>query len=185
MSIWVLVIILLGLILYFVYAGVIKARNQLDEALSDIDVQLKKRADLIPNVLKIAKKFMDHEKEVFTKITQLRTKAMEYSVGTTQRFAAESKLQDAVKQLMVSVENYPQLKSDSSMVKAIEAYQDVEMNIAASRRFYNAALKELKNKVQIFPGSLFKGLAGDFEKYSFFQASEKDRENVNVDDYLK
>lgn len=179
------IIAVLSLILYLSYAGVIKARNQLDEALSGIDVQLKKRADLIPNVLKIAQKFMDHEEKIFTTITQLRTEVLKQAVGTAERFATEAELQNAVKQLIVSAENYPQLKSDATMVKAIESYQDVESNIAASRRFYNAALKELKNKVQIFPGSIFKAYAGDVNKFSYFQATAAEKKNVNVDDYLK
>lgn len=178
-------IIIIGFVLYSFYAGVIKARNQLDEALSGIDVQLKKRMDLIPNVLKIAQKFMKHEKEMFTEITKLRTEVAKQAVGTAKRFEAESKLQDVMRQLVVSVENYPQLKSDSTMVKAMDTYADVEENIAASRRFYNSALRELKNKIQIFPGSLFASYAGDISKYAYFQASDKEKKSIDVDDYLK
>lgn len=181
----VVFIAILAFVLYGFYVGVIKARNQMDEALSGIDVQLKKRSDLIPNVLKIAQKFIKHEKEMFTEITKLRTEVMKQPVGTAKRFTAESKLQDAMKQLVVSVENYPQLKSDETMLKAMDTYKDVEDNIAASRRFYNTALRELKNKTQIFPGSLFAKYAGDISKYAYFQASENDKSNVNADDYLK
>ena len=175
----------LAFILYGFYAGVIKARNQMDEALSGIDVQLKKRSDLIPNVLKIAQKFMKHEKDMFTEITKLRTEVMKRPVGTVKRFEAESKLQDMMKQLVVSVENYPQLKSNETMLKAMETYSDVEENVAASRRFYNTALRELKNRTQIFPGTLFAKYAGDISQYAYFQASEKEKAAVNVDDYLK
>ena len=185
---FIILAILMSLLVIFVYAsyaGVIKARNQMDEALSGIDVQLKKRADLIPNVLKIAKKFMNHEKDMFTEITKLRTEVMKQPVGSAKRFNAESKLQDAMKQLIVSVENYPQLKSDETMVKAMDTYSDVEENIAASRRFYNSALRDLKNRTQIFPGSLFAKYAGDISEYAYFKASEKDKKPVNVDDYLK
>lgn len=181
----VVLLVVLAAVSYSFYAGVIKARNQLDEALSGIDVQLKKRADLIPNVLKIAQKFMKHEKDMFTEITELRTEVMKQPVGTAKRFAAESKLQDAMKQLVVSVENYPQLKSDATMTKAMDTYSDVEENIAASRRFYNSALRDLKNKTQIFPGNLFACFAGDISKYAYFQASDDDKKSVDVDDYLK
>ena len=177
--------VVLAAVLYVFYAGVIKARNQLDEALSGIDVQLKKRSDLIPNLLKLAQKFMKHEKEIFTEITKLRTAVVKQPVGTAKRFETEAKLQDAMKQLVVSVENYPELKSDSTMTKAMDAYADVEDNIAASRRFYNSALRELKNKTQIFPGSLFAKYAGDVSQYAYFQASDEDRKTVDVDDYLK
>ena len=187
MAITLLIILLIFpiFVLYSFYVAVIKARNQLDEALSGIDVQLKKRVDLLPNVLKIAQKFMKHEKEIFTEITKLRTEVMKQPVGTAKRFIAESKLQDAMKQLVISVENYPQLKSDATMVTAMETYSTVEENIAASRRFYNTALRELKNKIQIFPGSLFSKYAGNISNYTYFQASDEDKKPVNADDYLK
>lgn len=181
----VIILLVIGFVFYGAYVGVIKARNQMDEALSGIDVQLKKRADLVPNVLKIAQKFMKHEKDMFTEITNLRTEVMKQPVGTAKRFAAESKLQDAMKQLVVSVENYPQLKSNDTMVKAMDTYSEVEENIAASRRFYNSALRELKNKTQIFPGNLFSDYAGDISGYVYFQASDSDKKPINADDYLK
>ncbi len=183
--IYISLLILLSVYLYSCYTGVIKARNQMDEALSGIDVQLKKRTDLIPNVLKIAQKFMQHEKEIFTKITKLRTETMNEAIGSVKRFTAEVKLQDAMKQLIVSVENYPQLKSDKTMAKAMDAYSETEENIAASRRFYNAALRDLKNKTQIFPGSLFAKCAGDISEYTYFKASDADKKTIDVDDYLK
>ena len=181
----VILFLLVAYVLYKAYVKVVTARNQLDEALSGIDVQLKKRSDLIPNLLQIASKFMKHEKEIFTEITELRTAVMKQQVGSEKRFATEAKLQEAMKKFSISVENYPQLKSDATMAKAMDAYMDVEENISAARRFYNAALRELKNKTQIFPGSLFADFAGDVSKYAYFQASEEERKSVNVGDYLK
>ncbi len=188
-SITITVILLITLlfcvvVLYTSYAGVISARNQLDEALAGIDVQLKRRADLVPNVLKIAQRFMVHEREIFTEITKLRTEVLEHPVGTAERFAGEEKLHEALRQLVVTVENYPQLKSDSAMVKAMETYSDVEDNIAASRRFYNTALRELKNRIQIFPGTLFKSNAGDISVFDYYSCSNEDRKVVDVKDYL-
>ena len=168
-----IVLIVLAVLLYSCYVGVIKARNQMDEALSGIDVQLKKRSDLVPNVLKIAQKFMTHEEAMFTKITELRTEVLKQSVGTVKRFTAESQLQAEMKKFV------------ATMVKAMETYSETEENIAASRRFYNAALRELKNRTQIFPGSLFRSCAGDISQYSYFQASDEEKGPVNADDYLK
>ena len=185
MFILVVLVVVVAAFLYTCYSGVIKARNQLDEALSGIDVQLKKRTDLVPNVLKIAKKFMEHESAIFTEITRLRTEVSKLPIGTAKRFSAESELQQKMKQLTVSVENYPQLKSNETMVEAINTYNDTEENIAASRRFYNAALRELKNRVQIFPGSLFAGCAGDISELTYFQIDESEKKPVNADDYLK
>ena len=170
--------------LYRSYVFVVKARNQLDEALSGIDVQLKKRADLVPNILKTAQKFMTHEKEMFTEITKLRTDVFQQSIGTAKRFDTETKLQDSLKQFIMSVENYPQLKSSDAMINAMETLNETEENIAASRRFYNSALRQLNDKVKIFPYSLFKVYAGDVSGLSYFKASEKEKNSIDVNDYL-
>ena len=87
-------------------------------------------------------------------------------------------------QLMVSVENYPQLKSDQTMVQAMKTYNEVEEHISAARRFYNSALTQLRNSVMIFPGSLFAGLAAEEMNYSYFEATEADRAAVNANQYL-
>ncbi len=181
----IVILLLITAILYFTYAGVIRARNTLDEALSGIDVQLKQRADLIPEILTLAQKFMKHEKEIFTEITKLRTEAMKAPVGTAKRFELEGKLQHQMRQLSITMENYPDVKSGTPIEEAMSTYRDVEGNIAAARRFYNAALKDLKNKIQIFPGSLFASYAGDISELTYFQATEEDKKKVQVSDYLK
>ena len=178
-------IIVLSVFLYSSYVGVIKSRNQLDEALSGIDVQFKKRYELLPNILTIAQKFMTHEKAIFEEITKLRTAVLSQNVGTKERFELEEQLHQKMGQFSVSVENYPDLKSSTPMVEAMKTYQDVEENIAAARRFYNSALRELKNKTQIFPGSLFKAHAGDISNFAYFMSSEKDKKSINASDYLK
>ena len=173
----VVVVAVIGL--YAIYAGVIKNKNAVREALSGIDVQLKKRHDLVPNILTIAKKFMEHEK-----VTELRTQAMKAPSGSKAKFAAEGMLDNLMGQLMVSVENYPQLKSDQTMVQAMKTYNEVEEHISAARRFYNSALTQLRNSVMIFPGSLFAGLAAEEMNYSYFEATEADRAAVNANQYL-
>ncbi len=170
--------------LYGLYASVIRNKNSVREALSGIDVQLKKRHDLVPNILTIAKKFMEHENEIFTKVTELRTKAMNAPSGSKEKFAAEGMLDNLMGQLMVSVENYPQLKSDATMTQAMQTYNEVEEHISAARRFYNSALTQLRNSVMIFPGSLFAGLAAEEMQYSYFEATEADRAAVDASAYL-
>lgn len=174
--------IVLGL--YGVYVNVIKSKNSVREALSGIDVQLKKRHDLVPNILTIAKKFMEHESEIFTKVTELRTQAMKAPSGSKAKFAAEGLLDNMMSQLMVSVENYPQLKSDATMTQAMRTYNEVEEHISAARRFYNSALTQLRNSVMIFPGSLFAGLAVEEMNFSYFEAAESDRASVDASQYL-
>lgn len=173
-----------GCLIYMTYANVIKKKNNVYEALSGIDVQLKKRHDLVPNILTIAKKFMEHEKEIFEKITELRTQAMQAASGSKEKFQAEAKLDNLMGQLMVNVENYPALKSDSTMVHAMTTYNEVEEHIAAARRFYNSALTQLRNAVQIFPGSLFAGLVSDAIGYSYFETDAASKEPVSASQYL-
>lgn len=179
------VLIVILLVLYSCYVQVIRNKNSLMEALSSIDVQLKKRHDLIPNVLTIAQKFMDHENRIFSEITELRTRAMSAAAGSKEKFDVEAQLNAKVGQLMVSVENYPELKSDTTMLQAMQTYNEVEEHISASRRFYNSALTQLKNSVMIFPGSLFAGMALDVMNFSYFQIDEASRAAVNSSDYLK
>lgn len=171
-------------ILYSLYRSVIIAKNNVLEALSGIDVQLKKRHDLVPNILTIAKKFMEHENELFEKVTELRSQAMKAPSGTKAKFAAESMLDKAMSQLLVSVENYPELKSNDTMLQAMRTYNEVEEHIAAARRFYNSALTQVRNTVQIFPGSLFAGFVADVINYSYFEASDEDRAPVDAGSIL-
>ncbi len=171
-------------ILYGCYAKVIKCKNSAMEALSGIDVQLRKRYDLIPNVLTIAKKFMEHETEIFEKITELRTKAMNATLGSKEKFEAEAALDAQLKALMVNVENYPTLKSDATMVQAMQTYNEVEEHIAAARRFYNSALTQLRNSIQIFPGSLFASYAGEMANLSYYETDTATKQPIDATKYL-
>ncbi len=177
-----ILIIIFGL--YGLYVNVVKAKNAVYEALSSIDIQLKKRYDLIPNILTIAKKFMEHERGVFEKITELRALAMKAKSGSQEKFKTEAMLDTELRALMVNVENYPTLKSDASMMQAMQTYNEVEEHIAASRRFYNSALTQLRNLIQIFPGSLFAGCAGNAADLSYFETDAASRQPVNASNFL-
>lgn len=173
---------------YIWYATIISRRNKAQEALSGIDVQLTKRHDLIPNILKIARRFMEHEKGLMEEVTRLRTEAMSGGAPRTadeaaKRFEVERELQTVMGRLMVSVENYPQLKSDSHMLEAQRSYNEVEANIAAARRFYNASVNSLRNSIQIFPGTMLAGLAGVTDM-PMFEATETARAPVDADQFL-
>ena len=188
MTLLILLAILAGA-LYIFYVGLIKKRNAAIEAFSGIDVQLKKRHDLIPNVLTIAQKFMEHEKNLLTEITELRTRAdakVDVNVPEELRakFTAETQLNDKLKSLFVSVENYQNLKSDATMLQAQQIYNEVEEHISAARRFYNSAVTELNNAVHIFPGSLVAAII-NVKDMPYFEASERERKEVNAAEILK
>ncbi len=182
--------VLLGVavISWWLYKGVIEKRNKTLESMADIDVQLKKRYDLIPNMLNMAAKFMEHEKTLLTEITELRSRAMENSfVGDpAQKMEAENLLNQKLHDFRISLENYPDLKSNQTMITAMQSMNEVEEHIAAARRFYNANVNELKNAVEIFPQSIFAKMLGiTCEKTPFFEIAEVERQAINSKDYFK
>lgn len=172
------------LALYLVYVSLIKKKNNLKEAAAGIDVQLKKRYDLIPNLLKSAAKFMEHERDVFMKVTELREQAMTAD-SYADKFKADNMLSEAMKQFKLTAENYPELKSDATMIAAMQGMSDAEEHIAASRRFYNSAVKDYKNALEIFPSSLIAAMMGLKDEYPFFEAEEEAKAEINVSDYFK
>ncbi len=174
---------------YLWYVSLIKKRNTCKEALSGIDVQLTKRASLIPNILKIAQRYMEHEKSLLTEITALRSQLKQsYNQGDAQQISAhlqQAELLDSkMGQLMLSIENYPDLKADATLQQAMLSYNEVEAHISAARRFYNAAVTELNNAVEVFPGSIIASIA-KVRVQPFFEASTKAKAEIDASDYLK
>ena len=187
----VLIIILIGagVALYALYASIVVKKNKVAEALAGVDVQLTQRHDLIPNVLAIAKRFMEHEQGLLQEITALRARAAapatgQDATGLQAKFEAEGQLGAGLDRLFATAEAYPQLKSDGPMIEAQRSYQEVETNIAAARRFYNSAVGELRNAVQIFPGSVVAGMAGVGAPPPFFEAAAADRAPVDASAHL-
>jgi len=189
MDIFLGIIIALVIIFYFWYVSIIGKRNTGLEALSGIDVQLKKRSNLIPNILKIAQKFLQHEKSLLTEITELREQT-DKGYDKTDKNSVKEHLQVSellagkMGQLMVRVEAYPDLKSDQTMVQAMQTYNEVEAQIAAARRFYNSAVTALNNSVQIFPGNIIANMARVTEM-PFYETDKAARAPVDASDYLK
>ncbi len=173
--------LLLGL--YLIYASLIKTKNNVREAAAGIDVQLKKRYDLIPNMLKAAKKYMEHEKAVFTEVTKLREAAMD-AENYADKFKADAQLNSALRSFNIQAEAYPELKSDTAMVTAQQAMGETEEHIAAARRFYNSAVKEYKNALEIFPSSMVAAMMGLKDVYPFFETDDAERQAVDVNDIL-
>jgi LemA protein len=175
--------------LYAWYATIVRRRNRVAEALSGVDVQLQKRHDLIPNVLTVARRFMEHERALLTEITELRTTAYQQLgerdfARIPEKFTAEARLGQQMGRLLMLAENYPQLKSDAAMVEAQRTYTEVETSIAAARRFYNSTVTDLRNAVQIFPGQLLMGFAGVHAIPPTFEAADGARQAVDASKYL-
>ena len=155
--------------------------------MAGVHVQLNKRYDLIPNILVIANKFMEHEKDLIGEVTKLRAEAASLQAAPdtiAQKINLDNQIAGKMSQLLVSVENYPQLKSDETMLHAMKTYAEVEEHIAAARRFYNSAVNSLNNAVEIFTSSVIASSLG-ITACPFFEASQDATKSVNATDYLK
>ena len=166
-----------------VYNGLIRSRNRVDEAFSDIDVQLKRRYDLIPNLVETVKGYMTHEQATLVKLTEARTAAMAVhdKKGATmqEREQAENMLSGTLKTLFAVTENYPDLKASQNFLQLQDEISDTENKIQASRRFYNGNVRDFNTKIQVFPTNIIANSL-KFVKYEFFQANGEEKQNVQV-----
>ena len=172
----VAVVFVLGII--GIYNGLIKLKNRVDEAWSDMDVQLKRRHDLIPNLINTVKGYAMHERELFEKVTAARTAAMGAETPA-QKEQTENMLSGTLKSLFAVAENYPDLKANQNFLELQRELTDTEDKIQASRRFYNTNVRDFNTKIQVFPTNIFAGML-NFTKRDFFAAEEGDKEVVNV-----
>ncbi len=161
------------------YNGLVTLKNRVDEAWSDIDVQLKRRYDLIPNLVNTVKGYAKHEREVLEKVTEARTQAMGAGIGP-DKIKAENALTGALKSLFAVAENYPDLKASQNFLELQRELTDTEDKIQAARRFYNGNVRDFNIKLQVFPTNLMAGTLG-FSKRDFFETEAKEKENVKVE----
>ena len=181
MVMWVILGIIAVLVIWAiaVYNGLIRLKNRVDEAWSDIDVQLKRLYDLIPNLVNTVKGYASHEKEVFEKVTEARTRAMG-AQSAADKAQAENALSQTLKSLFAVAENYPDLKANQNFLELQRELTDTEDKIQASRRFYNGNVRDFNTKIQVFPNNIFAGMLG-FTAREFFEAAEGEKEAVKVE----
>jgi LemA protein len=173
----ILAIILLWIVLNF--NRLIRLKNRAKEAWSDIEVQLKRRYNLIPNLIETVKGYAAHEKEVLEKVTEARTRAMG-ATGTKEKGEAENFLSQTLKSLFAVVENYPDLKASQNFLELQRELRDTEDKIQAARRFYNANVRDLNIKIESFPTNIIAKLFG-FKKMDLFEIEEaEEREAPQV-----
>jgi LemA protein len=170
LQIVVAILVLLVLWLAGTYNGLVKLKNRAKEAWADIDVQLKRRYDLIPNLVETVKGYAGHEKEVFEKVTEARTRAMGAS-GLKEKEEAENILSGTLKTLFAVAENYPDLKANQSFLELQRELTDTEDKIQAARRFYNGNVRDLNIKIESFPANLVASTFG-FQKMELFELEE-------------
>ena len=162
-----------------IYNGLIRLKNRVDEAWSDIDVQLKRRYDLIPNLVNTVKGYASHEKEVFEKVTEARTRAMG-AQSAPDKAQAENALSQTLKSLFAVAEAYPDLKANQNFLELQRELTDTEDKIQASRRFYNGNVRDFNTKIQVFPNNVFAGMM-NFTAREFFEAESGEKEAVKVE----
>ncbi|MDP4007755.1 MAG: LemA family protein [Candidatus Peregrinibacteria bacterium] len=178
----IILLVIVGLLILFIigsYNGLVRARLHTEEAYSGMDVQLKRRYDMIPNLVEIVKGYAAHEKEILIKVTEARSNAMN-AQGVANKAGAENALSGALKSLFAVAENYPDLKANTNFLKLQEEYAIVEDAIQGSRRMFNSAVKSLNIKVETFPSNMIAGMFG-FKKKEFFEADESARENIKIE----
>ncbi|MFZ0282444.1 MAG: LemA family protein [Bacteroidales bacterium] len=167
----ILIIVVLVMMAITLYNRLVKLRNNREQAFADVDVQLKQRHDLIPQLVESVKGYMQHERGVLTEITEARTNAMK-ATTINEKIVAETRLSTALEGLKISVEAYPDLKASQNFLDLQNEISDVENKIAAARRFFNSATKELNVSVEMFPSNLIATLF-NFKREPMFELGEQ------------
>ncbi|MDX1622365.1 MAG: LemA family protein [Gemmatimonadota bacterium] len=162
------------------YNSLVTLRNQLENAWAQIDVQLKRRHDLIPNLVETVGDYMEYEEEVLTRVTDARSRAVS-AEGPAEQAEAENMLTGALRQLFAVVENYPELKANENVMALQDELTGTENRIALSRQFYNDTVMRFNTKIQMFPTNLIAGLLGFGEREFFEVRDEAERAPVEVD----
>jgi LemA protein len=173
------IVFVLGLVILVMYNGLIGRRNAVDQAYSSIDVMLKKRYDLIPNLVAAVQAYMSHERGLLTELTELRSRAMGATASPDARVLAENQLSSVLGRVMVVAEAYPDLKASDNFVQLQASLNEIEEQLSAARRAYNAAVTDLNNAIEMVPTNVLAGMM-QLRRRELFAAAETERANVNV-----
>lgn len=177
----IIAIVIIVLILAFIfgtYNSLVQLRNKVQEAFSTMDVYLKKRWDLIPNLVETVKGYASHESKTLEQVTNLRSKSYS-SLDQNEKVDVNNELTSCINKLLAVAENYPDLKANENFLNLSAQLTGIEGEIANSRKYYNATVRDLNNKVQMFPSNIIAGMFG-FKEAKMFEANEQERENVKV-----
>jgi len=179
-TIWIIIAAVAAVVLWliFIFNKLITLRNRTQEAFSDIDVQLKRRHDLIPNLVETVKGYATHERELFENVTKARANAIS-AQGVADKSKAENMLTETLKSIFAVAENYPDLKASQNFLQLQDELSDTENKIQAARRFYNGNVRDFNIQLEVFPNNMIAGVLS-FKKFEFFEAGEAERENISV-----
>jgi len=179
MSTSMVVLLVIGIILILMYNSLVSKKNQVENIFASVDTQLKKRYDLIPNLVATVSKYMEHEKSLLTEVTKLRAEANKPNISDEHKIALDAKVTSALGSIMIAVENYPDLKANENVMHLQRSLNEVEEQIAASRRAYNQAVTDYNNAIEMIPTNMMAS-AMNYRRKEVFEITEGERKNVNV-----
>ena len=168
-------------ILILMYNSLVAKKNQVDNISASVDTVLKKRYNLIPNLVSSTKEYMKHEREILEKITSLRSKALKHSISTEDRVEIDKEISAALRSILVAVENYPELKADKNFMHLQRTLNEIEEQISAARRAYNQAVTDYNNALEMFPTNIMASFL-HYKRKPLFNINEIEKENPNVKD---
>jgi len=175
----IIVAVLFLLIIIGLYNSLIRRKNDVENAFASVDVMLKKRYDLIPNLVETVKSYMKHEKLLLSELTEMRTRAISGELPANRRVELENKITRGMSGVMVAIENYPDLKASQNFLQLQAAWNEAEEQISAARRTFNAVVTAFNNKVETFPSNILAGIMG-FRRRTLFEMPDVERQNLNA-----
>ena len=179
MSISLILLIVVAIVLVLMYNSLVAKKNQVENIFASVDTQLKKRYDLVPNLVASVSKYMEHEKSILEEVTKLRADANKPNISDKQKIDLDAKMSAALVSLMIAVEAYPELKANENVMHLQHSLNEIEEQIAAARRAYNQAVTDYNNAIEMIPTN-FMANAMNYQRKELFEIPESERKNVNV-----
>ncbi|ELS01814.1 hypothetical protein Xen7305DRAFT_00015200 [Xenococcus sp. PCC 7305] len=174
------VIVIIGITGISIYNSLVIRKNQVNRSFSSVDVLLKKRCDLIPNLVAVVKQHMQFEQKTLAEITRLRSQVMTGNLSQDRRLVLENQISRTMGNILAMIENYPELKSDQHISQLLGTLTEVEEQISAARRFFNTAVTEYNNALEMFPSNIIANMMG-YRIKDVFVATAAERQNIDVD----
>lgn len=179
MSTSLVVLVVIAVILILMYNSLVAKKNQVENIFASVDTVLKKRYDLIPNLVASVSKYMEHEKSLLENVTKLRSEANRPNISDEQKIALDAKVSSALGSIMVAVENYPELKANENVMHLQYSLNEIEEQISAARRAYNQSVTDYNNAIEMIPTNFMASLM-NYRRKEVFEITKSERKNVNV-----
>jgi len=179
MSIPIIILIVLVIVFVLMYNSLVAKKNQVENIFASVDTQLKKRYDLVPNLVASVSKYMKHEKSLLLDITQLRSEANKTNISNEHKMVLDTKTSNALGSIMMAVENYPELKANENVIHLQHTLTEVEAQISAARRAYNQAVTDYNNALEQIPTNFIANVMA-YKQKNLFEIAKNERQNINV-----